>query len=415
MRDSASLPANPRVNMHVPGMMILYVTDSPTVSGAEHVLLTYLERFPPEVRTHVFLRSSNHRLREELRRRRVAHTVSQSFSARTIRSTLRPDDLWQFAQSFRAIRRELVQLAATVGADVFHSISYPAALYTAFAARAARLPHIWHEHGVKQVHVFNRAIYRFVARSCDYVIGPSDAVTHALAVAGIKPPRLRTVYNGIDLRRFSNTPAGASRIRREFGLGEGDPAIGLVGQLLPHKGHVTLIHAAPGILRELPRSRFFIIGALENPPYEAELRQRIASASLGSAFTFTGWRSDVQDVIGAMDVSVVPTLTPEPAALSLMETMAVGRPVVASRSGGTPELVLDGETGLLFTPGHSDELAARVVELLKDRPKAERLGRAGRRRMEDRFTEERHLQEIAALYRQIVAERGRQAAPERGF
>jgi len=394
--------------MHKQQIGILYVTDSPTVSGAEHVLLTYLERVTgPEFRTHVFLRHSNRRLRRELCQRQIRYTATKNFSDRVVRTTLRPDDLWHFTRSFLAVKRELIQVAAATGTNLFHSISYPAALYSALAARATRLPHIWHEHGVKRVHPFNRAIYRFVARSCSYVIGPSNAVTSALARAGIGPPRLRTTYNGIDLARFSRATANPDRIRSEFGLGANDPAIGLVGQLLPHKGHRTLIEAAPYILREYPSARFFLIGSLENPPYEAELRQHLASTNLEAAFIFTGWRADVQDVIAAMDVSVVPTLTPEPAALSLMESMALSRPVVASRTGGTPELVPDGEVGLLFTPGCAEELAERVLELLRNPSVAERFGRAGRRRMEERFSLERHLREIMDLYRGSVARPGR--------
>ena len=230
-------------------------------------------------------------------------------------------------------------------------------------------------------------------------------------LAGIAPPRLRTVYNGIDLERFKADEVGARRVRHEFHLAADQPAIGLFGQLLPHKGHRTLIEAAPEILRAYPSARFFIVGALENPPYEVELTHQIAAAGLSNVFIFTGWRSDVHDVIGAMDLSVVPTLTPEPAALSLMETMALGRPLVASRVGGTPEIVPDGVVGRLFAPGRSDELAGCVVDLLRNPEKARRLAAAGRLRMEEHFSEERHLEEMRHLYRRSVARMSDAADP----
>ena len=372
------------------------------------MLFSYLDRFgEPEFRTHVFLRASSKRLRDALEKRGVAHTTTHNFSERVVRTTLHPGDLYHFARSFARVRRELIDLVTHTQADILHSISYPSALYTALAARATGLPHIWHEHNVKRIHAANRPIYRFAAAGCSYVIGPSNAVTSALARAGIAPPRLRTVYNGINLDRFKADEVGARRVRREFQLTADQPAIGLFGQLLPYKGHRTLIEAAPEILRAYPSARFFIVGALENPPYEVELQNQIAAAGLSNAFVFTGWRSDMHDVIGAMDMTVVPTLTPEPAALSLMETMALGRPLIASRVGGTPELAPDGEVGRLFAPGRADELAGCVVDFLRNPENAQRLAAAGRRRMEERFSEERHLDEMKQLYRRSVAVVGR--------
>jgi glycosyltransferase involved in cell wall biosynthesis len=382
---------------------ILYLTDSPTVSGAEHVLFSYLDRLrAPAFTTHVFFRASNRRLREQLELRQIPHTPTRAFSERIIRTTLRPGDLLHFARAFTNVRRQILEVCRATGTDILHSISYPTALYGALAARATGCRHIWHEHNIKRLHTVNRPIYRFTARASDFVVGPSSAVTTALGRAGIRPPQLRVVYNGIDLVRFRPDAARIDRVRAEFGLVADQPAVGLVGQLLPYKGHTTLIDAAPSILAERPATRFFIVGALENPAYEAELRRRIQEAGLTDAVVFTGWRADVQDVIGAMQVAVVATLTPEPAALSLMETMALSRPVVASRTGGTPELVPDGVVGRLFAPGRADELAACVLDVLRDPDRARTMGDAGRRLMTERFSEERHVREMAGLYHQCL-------------
>jgi glycosyltransferase involved in cell wall biosynthesis len=304
------------------------------------------------------------------------------------------------------VRDELRMLIAGERINVVHTVMYPAALYVALAVRSSGVPQIWHEHGVKVVHAFNAPIYRFVASTCSHVIGPSDAVTRALGSAGIHAPVLRTVYNGIDLCRFARADERVPATRASLGAGPDTRLIGLFGQLLPHKGHRLLIDAAPAIVQACPEARFVIVGALENPAYEAELRAEIAGRGLTGRVVFTGWRRDVQDVMSAMDVVVVPTLTPEPAALSLMEAMALGRPLVASNTGGTPELVVDEATGLLFPTGHADELAARVIRAVTDPALAERLGQAGRARMEARFTEARHQEEIAGLYADAIAGHG---------
>jgi glycosyltransferase involved in cell wall biosynthesis len=185
----------------------------------------------------------------------------------------------------------------------------------------------------------------------------------------------------------------------------GTRAIGLFGQMLPYKGHKTLIEAAPSVLKRHPKTAFFIVGARENPPYEAELEDAMARLGVASAFHFTGWREDVQRIIQAMDAIVVATTTPEPAALALMETMAMDRPIVATRTGGTPEIVRDGETGLLFPPGDSRALADCLVRLLDDPEMIVNLGHAGRARAEHEYSLERHIETMVRLYEEAQASR----------
>jgi glycosyltransferase involved in cell wall biosynthesis len=111
------------------------------------------------------------------------------------------------------------------------------------------------------------------------------------------------------------------------------------------------------------------------------------------------------DVLRAMDVVMLATTRPEPASLTLVEGMAAGRPVVAVRNGGTEEIVVDGETGLLFEPGDLERAAFLVAQCLEDGALAVRLGRAGRARVEARFALERHIDEIDSLYRSALDRR----------
>ena len=239
--------------------------------------------------------------------------------------------------------------------------------------RSSGVPQIRHEHGVKVVHAFNAPIYRFVASTCSHVIGPSDAVNRALGSAGIHAPVLRTSTTASTLAG-SPAPTGACRQPARRSAPVPTPAGRALRQAVAAQGPSLLIDAAPAIVQACPAARFVIVGALENPAYEAELRAEIAGRGLTDRVVFTGWRRDVQDVMSAMDVVVVPTLTPEPAALSLMEAMALSRPLVASNTGGTPELVVDESTGLLFPTGHADALAAQVIRAVTDDTLAERLG-----------------------------------------
>jgi glycosyltransferase involved in cell wall biosynthesis len=382
---------------------LLYVSDSTTVSGAEVVLLNYVDKLrPPDHRTHVFLRSSNARLIEALEKRGIGYTATNSYSRFIIQTTANPIVLAHIASSLSRVAGEMSRVIRDRRIDVIHSISYPASLYCAWPARRSGVPHVWHEHNIKRIHRFNRPVYRWVGSSSAFVIGPSDAVTNNLRTVGFSPSKARTIYNGIDLRKFSRIP-DPDVVRRELGLLPGTRAIGLFGQMLPYKGHKTLIEAAPSVLKHHPKTAFFIVGARENPPYEAELEAEIARLGIGRAVHFPGWREDVQRVIQAMDAIVVATTTPEPAALALMETMAMSRPIVATRTGGTPEIVKDGETGLLFPPGDSRALGDCLVRLLDDPEMIVNLGRAGRTRVESEYSLERHIETMVRLYREAQA------------
>jgi L-malate glycosyltransferase len=387
-------------------MKILYVSDSTTVSGAEIVMLGYLDGLKARGdEAFGFMSDRNPRLMDAFRERGAAFTATGAYSGRILETTANPAALSEFARALYRASAEMADVIREAGIDLVHSISYPASLYAAIACARTGIRQVWHEHNIKRLHPVNKLIYRRVSHTCRWVIGPSDAVTDNLGKAGIEAHRLRTVYNGIDLNRFQRVdPQETAALRRQLGVREGEAAVGLFGQMLPYKGHRTLIEAAPEILRRHPNTRFFLVGALENPPYEDELRRLIAAGRLDERFVFTGWRSDVQHIVRAMDVVVVGTTTPEPAALMLMEGAAMERAVVATRTGGTPELLQDGETGFLFEPGNAPQLAERVSELLARPDLALELGRTGRRRVEERFSRDRHLSEMFGLYERAISE-----------
>ena len=387
-------------------MRVLFLSDSTTVSGAELVMLAHLRALAGAGGTgHVVLRRANRRLAEVLASLGVPSTACDTYPVEELRTTLAPRLLAGFAVAFARTRALLRPLIGQLQPDLLHCVSYPAVLYGLLGAAGSGTPVVWHEHNIKRLHWVNQCILRFAGSRCHSVLGPSNAVTGHLAAAGVAPARLRTVYNGVDLSRFQPAEAAAARARAGLGLDALAKAVGLPGQLLPYKGHRVLIEAAAGLARAHPTVQFFFLGALENPAYRAELEQRCRALGLEDRFVFTGWRTDVHEILQAMDVVVVPTTRPEPAALTVIEAMALARPVVATRTGGTPELVVDGETGVLIEPDDAGALGSALDRLLTDAPLAQRLGAAGRRRVEAQFTMSAHQAAILGLYREIVAAR----------
>lgn len=242
---------------------------------------------------------------------------------------------------------------------------------------------------------------RLVARCVDRVIAVSEAAA-AFLVRGKGYPAAKVVVvpNGRDLSRF--TP-GRDReaARKELGVDRHTPLAGVVGRLEPQKGHAWLLQAWPDVLRHLPDARLVVIGdgALRQP-----LESRARAAGVAGSVLFTGFRTDVPRLLDAVDVVVLPSLY-EGMPLTAIEAAAMARPVVATAVDGTPEVVRDGETGLLVPPADAPALARALAALLRDPDGARRLGAAARARALARFDLARQVERTAAVYRAAVQAR----------
>lgn len=296
------------------------------------------------------------------------------------------------------VRTASIELHRTIGAwrpQVVHANMYPACLYAAFASWYDRVALVWHNHTIRPITRQNRLNYRFVGRLTAAIVNVSDACARNLREAGIPDGRMHTIYNGLDLRAFA--PRDGAAFRRRFGL-EGRRLIGLVGQPLPEKGHRVAIEATAAIVRRHPDAALIIVGYKYQSAYQRELDALVALRGLGSHVFFTGWQDDVVEALSAIEILAHTRVTPEPAALVLQEAMALGKPVVASDTGGTSELIADGETGLLVPPGDPERLAAAIGGLLDEPARQEAMGRAGRARVEERFTVDRQVRKMSGLY-----------------
>jgi glycosyltransferase involved in cell wall biosynthesis len=187
----------------------------------------------------------------------------------------------------------------------------------------------------------------------------------------------------------------------------------MIGHLTPWKGHEVFLEIARAVADRIPRSRFVVVGGSiyethGHSGYPEALRQKTAALGLSDRVTFLGARDDVPDLLAALDVLVHPPTAPEPFGRVLAEAMAVGRPVVAARCGGIPEVVEDGVTGFLVPSADVGAFAAAVVRLLEDPALCRRLGHVGRRRAEARFGIEAHAAGVLEVYRAVLE--GRRAA-----
>jgi glycosyltransferase involved in cell wall biosynthesis len=240
-------------------------------------------------------------------------------------------------------------------------------------------------------------------------------VRHILSVSGfvrrrliesdhVPPSKITVLYNGIDLDRFSAPAESRAAIRRRLGLPEDHGIVTSVGQLIDSKGIDYLIEAASA-LGEMPDrpgrppTTWLVVG--DGDRREA-LMSKAQGLGLGERMRFLGKRDDVQAILAASDVFVFPSVWDEALGYVLLEAMAMGVPIVASRVGGIPEVIRDGENGLLVPPRDVGAMTQAIARLLDDPVGRETIGRQGRRTVEERFSIASMVNATAAVYAEVA-------------
>jgi len=293
----------------------------------------------------------------------------------------------------------LVAHLSDVGAEVVHNHMYRAELVGTRAAIALgeaghRRPWvIGTVHSSRIRAAEDREVLRHLTPRMDHLVAVSRAIVHKIAEERPSAVPVSLVHNGVDLARYDRTEACCT-LPDEYGLEPGAPIVGVVGRLEPEKGHPTLIDAWPLVLRAVPNAYLLIVG--EGSRREA-LEQQVAELGIAVRVIFTGRRDDVPAVTAALDVAVLPSYR-EAQGLTILEAMALSRPVVASNVGGIPEMVEDGRTGLLVPPHDPGALAGAITRLLVDHPLADMLARAGHDLVHERFCIEMMVRSIEDLY-----------------
>jgi glycosyltransferase involved in cell wall biosynthesis len=292
---------------------------------------------------------------------------------------------------------------AAVGADVVHNHMFHAEVIgtqAAWRVAEAGLPRpyiVGTVHSSRIRDETDRALLRQLTPKMDHIIAVSSSIVAKIEHEGRHGAPVSLIYNGVDLERYDHQ-VPCCTLREEYGLPESGPLVGVVARLEPEKGHPTLIEAWPAVLAAYPDASLLIVG--EGTRREA-LGDLVASLGLERSVVFTGRRDDVPAVTKSLDVAVLPSYR-EAQGLTILEAMALSRPVVASNVGGIPEMIEDGKTGLLVEPHDADGLAQAIVRLLTDHPLADTLGRAGHDLVHDRFCVELMVRAVETIYDEAV-------------
>jgi glycosyltransferase involved in cell wall biosynthesis len=294
--------------------------------------------------------------------------------------------------------------------QIVHTHTAKAGLLGRLAARAAGVPtvvHTFHGHVLRGYftppkQALFRRLEALLARAADALVAVSESVKQDLVALGVaRADKIRVIPLGLELLPLAaELPRGV--LRREAGLAEGTPLVGMVGRLVPIKDVPGFLRAARLVLDERPSVRFALVGDGEE---RAALEALASELGLRDAVHFFGWRQQLGPVYGDLDV-VVNASRNEGTPVALIEALAAGRPVVATDVGGTPDLLGRGARGRLVPVGEPRALAQAILETL-DRPElAQRRACEGRKHVMATHSSERLLRDMDALYRELLARGG---------
>jgi glycosyltransferase involved in cell wall biosynthesis len=312
------------------------------------------------------------------------------------------NDLRGLVALFRHIRK--------IEPHIVHTHTSKAGILGRLAAWIARVPVVIHTpHG----HVFYGHFGRSLSRMFLQMEKLLGRITHHqialtpeegndyLNLGVTKSNKISVIHSGVDLNCFKGSGAASNPRRNELAIPPDSLVVGYVGWLIPIKGVTYLVQAMADVIQRHPNSLLVLVGkGDEKGMEEIKLKEQVENLGLADNVRFLGWRSDVDAIMGSFDIFVLPSLN-EGMGRVLVEAMAAGLPIVASRVGGIPDLVKDGENGLLVPPADASALGKVISDILTDKEKRNRMGAAGKKMCRP-YSVEAMVEQIDDLYRELL-------------
>jgi len=288
----------------------------------------------------------------------------------------------------------LARLVRNEGVGLVHTHSSVDGWVGGLAARIARVPVVRTRHVSIRIRRRLNPVYRWLA---DRVITSGEAIRSIVVASGVPAARVVAVPAGVDLAEMDRAGKAPDALRRSLGLAR--PVIGSVAMFRGSKGHAHLLDAFAMVRDRWPTARLLLVGdGIRRRWVEGLARER----GLGDAVVFTGFRSDVPDLLRIMDCFVLASTRTEGVPQSLLQAFAARVPAVASSVGGIPEVVTDKETGILVAPEDAAALARGIEAVLDDPAGAAERAAAARRLVEERFSHATSVGRLLAIYESLL-------------
>ena len=293
----------------------------------------------------------------------------------------------------------LRELIRREGIDIVHTHGVRANLVARKAARLEGIPVVTTVHSVLRFDydswlkaAFARLITRLTNHNSDHFIAISGAIRDEIESMGVSPAKISVIYNGLNVSRFTESRP-AAELARELGLAEGKKVVSMVARLHPVKGHRYFLEAARQVIDAGMEAQFLIIGEGEQ---RRKLEALVKQLGLQEQVRMPGYWGKVEDIYAVSDLLCVPSVM-EGLGLVVLEAMYFGVPVVASNTGGIPEIITEGKNGLLVEPRDADQLARAIKRILTEPGLAESLVAEGHQTVED-FSQERMARQVEKIY-----------------
>jgi glycosyltransferase involved in cell wall biosynthesis len=296
-------------------------------------------------------------------------------------------------QSFR----KLLNIIKKERVALLHANSSRSMMYAMLLRLFHRIEIIWHIRIVDKDSLFDRLFEPFANK----IITNSKAT--ARRFSWLKDQnKIVTIYNGLDLKSFDENNDGL-KIKKELSIKDEVIIIGTIAKLQPKKGIHILLNAAPQIIKKFPSVKFLIVGDAPEAEvsYLKQLKSLIKKLNISKHVILPGFRNDISQIMKVIDIFVLTSFS-ESFGRVLIEAMAASKPIIASNVGGIPEVVTDGEAGILVPAAKVDVLAEKMNHLLQDKNLREQMGSQGRKRVEELFTIEQHVSSIEKVYSELT-------------
>lgn len=374
---------------------VIFLIDGLGMGGAERLLVIYLQhldrtRFEPRV--CVMQVKQNNPMAAEIEKLGVP--IDFVPVKRLADPAALPRLLGYLRRMRPAVLHTQLEFADTLGSTAAKLLGIPtvSTLHTADAPEKG-------EKSYRRLKLRWWILRHFPAR----VIAVSEGTRqHHLRVGNLPPQKVVTLHNGIDLARFSPvSSAEIAAMRESLGIPADAPLLVTVAVLRQPKGIQYLLEALPDILRRVPDTRYLIVG---DGDHREKLKSIAAEKGVSDHVIFAGTRRDIPQILAAADIFVLPTLT-EALPTVLAEAMAAEKPIIASDVGGVPEMLDDGQNGLLIPPADPSALTEACLKLLENPERARAMGKTGRQIVEARFDIQRQVRRLETLYLAVCGEK----------
>ncbi len=305
----------------------------------------------------------------------------------------------------------LFRLMRKLEPHIVHTHTSKAGMLGRLAAWLARVPTIVHTpHGHVFYGHFGRSLSRIflqmerlLAKITHHHIALTPEEGNDYLNLGVaKSNNISVIHSGVDLNCFKRSATKSGPRRNELGISPDSLVVGYVGWLIPIKGVTYLVNAMAEVIQRHPNSLLVLVGkGDEEAEEEMKLKEQVENLGLTDNVRFLGWRPDVDGIMGCFDIFVLPSLN-EGMGRVLVEAMAAGLPIVASRVGGIPDLVTHGENGLLVPPADAGALERAISDLLSDKARRKRMGETGKSICRP-YSVEAMVEKIDNLYSRLLA------------